>query len=202
MLFIPPSASAYCIMFQSRVSPLFRICHVLSLSLLSQCVVFPPSLWNFTTLKTCRLHILLSLLYSVLITHAHVLLLHYVSMTYVLPPFIPQDHVLSLIRMYLPFSPSCMTTVDFVSALTSGYDSLSQSRIIPPSSSTSEKGTAFFNHHACQYFCLFYHTDFSLPLPSNMLHFLSHSRIFSPFFFISTTRFTYVTDNFPCLLHF
>jgi hypothetical protein len=103
MLSIPPSASAYCITFQSRVSPLFGICHVLSLSLLSQCVVFTPTLWNFTMLKPRSLHNLLSSSNSVSITHAYVLLLYYVSMPYIFASLHASCLFLSFIHDYCRF---------------------------------------------------------------------------------------------------
>jgi hypothetical protein len=86
-------------------------------------------------------------------------------------PFSPQGDVLFLTHVYSSFPPSFITTVDFVSTLTSGYSSLFQSHIIPSFSFTLGNGTVFF--HRESYFCLLCHMYLGVSLLTNMLHFLS-----------------------------
>ena len=114
------------------------------------------------------------------------------------PPFTPQGDVLSLTRVYLSFSPSFMTTVDFVSTLTSGYGSLFPSCIIPSFSFTSGNGTGF--PHRESYFCPACHTYFRVSLLTNMLHFLV--AITCDFLIQFYNKFCLVTDNIVSLLHF
>jgi hypothetical protein len=87
------------------------------------------------------------MLYPVSITHAHVILLHYVSVRHIFASLQSSGRcIISHMRA------SFMTTVHFVSTLTSGYGSFFQSHIIPSYSFTLENGTVFLNRES--YFCL------------------------------------------------
>jgi hypothetical protein len=132
---------------------------------------FPLQKWLHERASTLRT--LPVLFYPLLTRQAHVLFLDYLSTRHIFASLRPQGDVLSLNRVYLSFSSSFITAVNFVS--NSGYGSMFQSCINPSFSFTLGNGTVFL--HRESYFCLLCHTYFSLSLLTNMLQ----------FFFVATT---------------
>jgi len=127
------------------------------------------------------------LVHPVSITHAHILLLYHLSMRHIFasihssgPCVISHVHVFIFLSFIHDYCRFCLN-------VNSGYSSLFQLRIIPAFIFTLANGTVFL--HRQSYSCLLCHTHFSVSLIMNMLHFLSQSRAFAPFFFTSTTSF-------------